>query len=721
MRNLVHCLLATAAIVSCVSSPAVAAEPDSPPSPVADVVNQERLRSQVEEIFADLRGATDRHDDDEPLFDWISNRLIALGPEVAPLMAAELENRSLETFNIAAFVLGRVRAPGNAEALRKAIEDADRDGGMFGLDRKAWAAYGLALLGEVDAVDLLDSGKVNAVRKEFLIDMSALEVVSVLTAPKSTPRLLAKLDRYAKDETLRDRLYVVLRAIRRVADPSVRDRVLPYLKDDQPYVRDAAARALAAIGDPAIADRLIAALDDPALFSRFGVASAIGVLKPAGKTKALLARLEVETDGPVRGEIYRTLAASGPAMIETFAKLWGRPDPVDRAAIVDAVGVMKSQKGLNLLRTALQDEDLRVVLHAMASLADIGGPGANDTLVALLADPRPPVEELAIGLVVRQREPRAAARIADRLRKQLAEPVTDPGQHDMIRSRGNALVDLRDPSQLSFLREASTRQTDPTVVGILRQLTKTMGALAEMQGDSARWIEALAAADPDIRRLARERLAELKPPGGVKALVDAFGRSDVGEGVGILRSLASIASPESAELVERILLDPTFDAYERRNLRSMAAWVARRIGGDRMVDLLRRAAERREGRDCDVLVYLSILAGRNALPVLESYRWSRLRFFDWWFGPELARLEWMIAELEAGRSIGSLDRPPDEISVREGWAVGRPAGSASIPSPGIFVRAAATTGQPQATGAASVSTSTSARASRGAGANAPAS
>ena len=62
-------------------------------------------------------------------------------------------------------------------SIRRAEPDgaaADRGGPAFGLDCKAWLGYSLALTGDPDALDVLDAGKLNAVRKQFVEDMTVL-------------------------------------------------------------------------------------------------------------------------------------------------------------------------------------------------------------------------------------------------------------------------------------------------------------------------------------------------------------------------------------------------------------------------------------------------------------------------------------------------------------------------------------------------------------------
>lgn len=85
--------------------------------------------------------------------------------------------------------------------------------------------------------------------------------------------------------------------------------------------------------------------------------------------------------------------------------------------------------------------------------------------------------------------------------------------------------------------------------------------------------------------------------------------------------------------------------------------------GPRMVDALRRAALRRDGRELQVLVSLAVVSGRDALPLLDTLRPLRMRRYDFRRGAELERLDWVRRELRAGRSVESLARPPDEIAL----------------------------------------------------------
>jgi hypothetical protein len=118
------------------------------------------------------------------------------------------------------------------------------------------------------------------------------------------------------------------------------------------------------------------------------------------------------------------------------------------------------------------------------------------------------------------------------------------------------------------------------------------------------------------------------------------------------------------ELVERLLLDPTYDTPPMRSLREMAGWSARRIGGDAMFDLLSAAVERRQGRDARLTVYAALVGGEKALPLIRDYRRERMRHVGWYLADETAKLDWVARRLIQGLPIDSLDRPPALMMLR---------------------------------------------------------
>ncbi len=645
------------------------------PPPLSDeasrIVERERVRSSVESVLAELQDPRTWADNDvASVFDRTARTLMELGPSADDFMIAELERPLPTTFYTAAYVLGRVPTPLGTEALQRALEVAENEGSKFARSRKEWIVYALALQGHPEALDLLDRAEPRVSAAEFMEGMRLIEVVAMLGLPGSRERLLAQLDRLAQEQGTERRIEMRLRALGRLADRSSAARIASFLSHAHPAVRAEAARALGLLADPAVADHLVRALEDPEVTVRLSAVTALFDLKPADKLNRLLARLEVEPHPSVRAMLYRTVASmGGDAMVEALRNYFGREPYEDRLGLADALGNLGSVRGLNMLRASLRDADVGVVARAMLALERIGTPGAVESLLAALADPRWPVVQTAVEILARLGEKRAAPRIAEHLLRRVRDkPLDDPTRRDEVYELGDALVALRYTEPLDPLREAVAVQTDPEVVRYLGDLVARLSLLRDNKTSMARWIEAASSAAPLVRKLAYTRLADLGGTAAARALVSAFERAPMDEQVEVLRALARLGEPEAAPLAEQILVEDSFDALEKSRLRAMAAWVARRIGGERMRAALRRSAERREGQDIYVLTYLAVLDGPEALPLLRSVRGPRLRWFTWMRGAEQDRLDWILRRLELGQSLAALDRPPDEIGL-ESWRI----------------------------------------------------
>lgn len=653
------------------ASTAGTAEPPPLSEEAARIVERERVRSRVESVLAELQDPRLwEQADAASLFDRTARALIELGPPVTDFMIAEVDRPVPATFYTAAYVLGRVPTPLGTEALRRALEVADSEGTKFARFRKEWIVYALALLNQPDALDLMDRTEPRVGAGEIMEGMRLIEVVAMLGVPETRERLAAQLDRLAQEEGAERRIEMRLRALGRLGDRSSASKIASFLSHPHAGVRAEAARALGMLADLSAADALVGALEDPEVAVRLQAAISLFDLKPADKLKALLARLEVEPHSSVRVMLYRAVASmGGEAMVEALRNHFGREPYEDRLGLADALGDLGSVKGLNMLRASLRDADLGVVARAMFALERIGTPGAVDALLAALADPRWPAVQTAVEILSRLGERRAAPRIAELLLRRLRDkPLTDPARRDEVYKLGDALVRLRYVEPTDSLREAAALQTDPPVVRYLGDLLKQLSLLRENGASTARWIEASFSSERLVRRLAYTRLSDLGGTAAARALVSAFDRAPVEDEADVLRALARLGAPEAASLVERILLEDSFDDPDRAGVRAMAAWAARRIGGERMRAALKRSAERREGQDIYVLSYLAVLDGPEALPLLRSVRGPRLRWFTWVRGAEQDRLDWILRRLELGQSLAALDRPPDEIGL-ESWRI----------------------------------------------------
>jgi HEAT repeat protein len=632
----------------------------------SDPVRTEELRRTVELAIADALEPTERGDMEVDRFVSAAFALARHGQDVVPALAAELDQAQLSSYFFCAYALGLIGGAEAAAALDGAVARAEAEDGDFALNRKAWALHGLGLLGRTDALDQLNAGKHKAGGVPIHEGMSVLEVVAVLTAPAGLPLLQAQFDRYADaDDPNGAYRVLVLKAIARIADASTLPMLERVLTNPRPGVRHHAARAIGALGTPQASEKLLAALADPDTFARLGAAIGLRDAPPVGQIGRILERLDVEQDAVLRGELYQLVVRYGtPEELTRLGTHWGRPNPDDRRFFLRALALAPPDFALPFLGRGLADAHSGVRVIAAFSLARLKDPRAVDLLAPVVAHPDWAPAQSAIDALATLGDPRGAAPIAKRLiETELPQRITDPRQRLRIEKLLAALVALRDTSHLAELTAARDAATDGGVRDLLTRQVSSLEAIADAGNKPKRWIALLDSPSPDVRGLAYARLGQLGGESSARALVDRVGRVDTAEAKEILRALGSIPGPAARELIRRVLLDPSFDPIERGELRDMAAWSARRIGGDPMRDALRESVLRREGRDGRPFLYYTLLVGSEAIPDIDRLRVPRLRYLGGSRGLEDERLQWARRELRAGRSIAALDLPPERLDL----------------------------------------------------------
>jgi HEAT repeat protein len=632
-----------------------------------ELIAQERLRQQVEEAFELCR----KPESDGALlnenFVTATQMMLEAGPGVVPFLVSELDQGLPETYFFCAYALGQLGTPDAEQALRRAIKKAERTPGSFALDRKAWAAYGLGLMGEADAIDALYEGQHLAGPRPMHRGMTLVEAIALLTAPESLSHLVSIQERLAGggEEMERERTFA-LRALWRIADSSLVPLLTTISAEENHRFRREAIRALAQIGTPEAMKRVSEALADPDDTVRRLAAIALERSESDIDLARVEQRLLEEDDTFVRGVYYRILAdRGGSGKLSVLQKHLGRPDGVDRAALTSVIGRMDTTDSFPLLGRALNDPDSRVAAAAAHALGRLDRDAATDLLLRAVHSTEWTLAQSAVKALVENEVKRAGPVIADRLLNvELKGMVLDPRFRHQIDVLAQALVSLGHHKPLEGLREATERQTDPTLVASLNNYLSQLEELRKNGNDLPSWIEATRSSERAIRVLAYRRIPRFGKDAGDQALVRSFGRVDQEEGVEILDALGRSGTEPAQDLIVRVLTGAEFDSVTRFRLREMAAWSARRIGGERMSDALTQAVERRAGRDATVLVYLAVLEGNGALPVLKTYRTQRLRYLKWSRGEEWDGLDWLARRIAAGRPLYPFDVPPDELSLR---------------------------------------------------------
>jgi hypothetical protein len=486
----------------------------------------------------------------------------------------------------------------------------------------------------------------------------------VQTAPESVDHLEKQLAKFNSENDNRySQRVILIKAIGHASGPNSRKLLIHLLREEHPILARQAAYGLGEDDSPEARAALLAALETPDIRVRRAVTLALSENLPVGHLELPVARLKVEDNSIVRGALYKMIARAGGAQYtDVLLEQWGREDPFDRMRLVQFLPLLDHGKVLPILQQALRDPEGQVSVAAAVALADLGSPDAVQTLIASVSSGFWTLATTAIDQLVRINETRAAGPIASRMIEvEMADVVTDPRRRMRIEKLGDALVALGGTERMEALGEAAARQKDGYLVEYLERQVKLLQTMDDNGSKTKLWLEALASPDEDIRMLAYDFFAGHGNAKTARAMVDMFGRVEPEEGLAILRAVGHVDCDATRELIERVLTAPEFDVYERAGLRDMAAWNARLIGGEPMRALLERAVDRRDGRDTHPLVYFAALAGADSIPVLDRYRKQRMKYITWKRGDEMKKLDWIERELNHGRSIASVDLPPQQL------------------------------------------------------------
>jgi HEAT repeat protein len=644
---------------------------DPPPVTTGDeatdeLLARERLRASVESVFEAYLAPTPDGGSRIDMAIAAAEEFASLGPDVVPYLINELEQERRNTFDLCSYALGMLPTPEAEMGLREAVARADAEYGDAARSRKAWAIWGLALQGEPESIRLMTEGRHLVANYPVHNKTMLMESAALLTAPASLPEVLKVLEIVAADDERWAERRAALRALRRLGDPSAAPKVIPLLGHSDSVARRDAAHALRTMGTPDAVTALTRTLGDEVLVVRRVAAVALAYIGSPDHREQILERLDHETDVAVRGSLYMWLAdTAGADAFDLLMRFRGRPEGLDRRRLIEALDLVGDSRIFPHLRAALSDEDNGVAMQAVMTLERLGGTEASEALIGAVASARTNIASAAAERLARRGDSAAGAAIAPRLIDDLlAKSGSDPGRRLAVERMSAALVTLGHTKALKDLREWLAGEADPRMAASIELAVRQLDLIRRNGRKVARWIATSAETDRELRQLAWKQLAEIGSADAARALAESFAIADRSDRKEILRALGHAPEALAAPLLEPVLLDPRFDQTEEIPLRDMAAWSARRIGGNAMWELLKAAAERRHGRDAKVMVYAAVLGGERALPLLRSLRLPRMRYLGFTRGNELDRLDWIAARLSTGRSIDSVDVRPEKLFFR---------------------------------------------------------
>src|SRR5258706_15523761 len=327
---------------STLTVPAFHSQEGTPPPTPSQLAAMERVRPLVDAIWEDVRSET--AGEGHPRYFWeVTDKLIAIGPDAVPFLTSELDLMDSETFHFCAYALGRLGGPEAEKALRKAIRAADAGGGRFGQACKRFALYGLALLGKPDVVELMLNGKAYQYGAE-VIDLPLAAHLAEMIGPPAAPLLEKQLDAFRSDPAAVPNLEDTLLALGHARDASVVPKIEPFLTSKFPKIRVQAADAIARLGEPRLCEELLPLLASTDEQERRLVARTFARWKPEPCYKAMVGRLEVESDVSIRGALYSAIVPmGGESALEVLRVYLGSSNQFDRGAVVDFVGQIGSK------------------------------------------------------------------------------------------------------------------------------------------------------------------------------------------------------------------------------------------------------------------------------------------------------------------------------------------------------------------------------------------
>jgi HEAT repeat protein len=452
-----------------------------------------------------------------------------------------------------------------------------------------------------------------------------------------------------------------IRALGRIGDPSSLPLLLSLIKSENVVIRVEAAKALAIYPTNESIDALFAALQDPTAAVSSYAAYSLLVLLPKDRFSLVAEQLGSITSQTARKALYKLLVRLDPqAAIPILMRRTASQDPIERGAIFEAAGLIRSPAVLDLLVHGMADPAGAVVIQVVRALSRVEDPRARRVLLRAIESPRWPIAQAAAKLAADTRLPGAAKTIRERLLN-----VELPG---LVRSSADKLraewlldrtIELEDVKALVGLEKALEVQKDGLFLIKIETAVRQLRAARDAGNSLEKW-EALAFdADAKIRETAYRHLGRTtKADAAAEILASAFGRVEPAEGQLVLDQLGELDTGISRDVVERVLTASEYQRPELYSLRDSAAWAARRLGGERMRAALKRSIEIRHGRDIRTIVYYTLLSGKRAIPVIEEWIVPRMRFDAITRGNEYQHLRELLLALRLDHKLDESDRPP---------------------------------------------------------------
>ncbi len=472
-------------------------------------IEHERTRQAVEDALGSLTVDLQGPERNQAIVAG-ATALVELGEPAMPFLLAELDALSPATFTFVAYVLGRTGRPEAIPALKRHVELAEAEEGLFAETRKAWALYALGMLGDETALRLLNAGNHRTAAHAIHFDATVAELIATFTAPRSVPVLHELLAAWEAEEEEEAARMPLVQALRRAPDASSLPVLDALLKDDNRAIRRLAARALDAHeGERADALLVRAALEDEDPAVRWQAANALNRAGRPVPLERFVARLGTEPDTNVRVLLYEIVARrGGKRRLPELVAQWGLPAAADRSGLIAALARTETVRAVEPISAGLDDADLTVYRAAATALAGIGSKHSRELLRARIDHPHWERARIAMEELVRLRDAESVEPMVRRLLgTELQGVVVDPGHRFRVTRTLELVLELGPPDDLlERLREPTARQSDSALLAALADARAALEARETPADDAAAWGAHLRSDSAALRRLAVRRL-----------------------------------------------------------------------------------------------------------------------------------------------------------------------------------------------------------------------
>jgi len=163
------------------------------------------------------------------------------------------------------------------------------------------------------------------------------------------------------------------------------DYLIAALKNDDRWVRRAAAGALGKVGDTRAVEPLITALKDDDKDVRSAAVHALGELKDPRAIEPLIGAFG-DRENVVREAAGATIVKIGSPAVEFLITALKNDDSSVREMAVQTLGKLKDVRAVESLIATLRDESYSVSSEGVKALCNIGSVNAIQPLIAMLAD-----------------------------------------------------------------------------------------------------------------------------------------------------------------------------------------------------------------------------------------------------------------------------------------------------------------------------------------------